>query len=129
MTRFASATDLAITNALRDGTLVVTEMPSRFGDTYFALSDDHGLIEVQPTRAEADARLAACAKITAKISFDGYRYYISYLGRGTRSRKDYKTEAGARRIAISKGEVVDPTPAAYVLPIYLDPTSETYMSA
>lgn len=72
---------------------------------------------------------APAPKPTAKISHDGYRYYISFLGRGTRSRKDYKTEAGARRIAISKGEVVDPTPAAYVRPIYLDPTSETYMSA
>jgi len=75
--------------------------------------------------AEAADRLTP----TAKISFDGYRYYISYPGRGTRSRKDYKTEANARRIAISKGEVLDPAPAKYVLPIYLDPTSETYMSA
>jgi hypothetical protein len=66
---------------------------------------------------------------TAKISFDGHRYYISYPGRGTRSRKDYKTEANARRAADQAGEVVDPRPAQYVLPIYLDPTSETYMSA
>jgi hypothetical protein len=66
---------------------------------------------------------------TAAIRHDGHRFYISYLGRGTRSRKDYKTEAGARRIAISKGEVLDPAPAKYVLPIYLDPTSETYRCA
>jgi hypothetical protein len=66
---------------------------------------------------------------TAAIRNDGCRFYISYLGRGTRSRKEYKTEAGARRAADQAGEVVDPAPAKYVLPIYLDPTSETYMSA
>jgi hypothetical protein len=82
--------------------------------------------------AQRQARRAARARQpahTAAIRNDGHRFYISYLGRGTRSRKDYKTEAGARRAADQAGEVLDPAPAEYVRPIYLDPTSETYRCA
>lgn len=56
--RFASATDLAISLAVKAGTLKVEECKSRFGDTFIAISDDRGLIEVHGTRAEAEARIA-----------------------------------------------------------------------
>lgn len=55
--RLISATDVAIAAAIKAGTLTVTERPSRFGDTYFAIADENGIIEVQLTQAEADARL------------------------------------------------------------------------
>ena len=56
--RLISATDVAIAQAIKAGTLTVVERPSRFGDTYFAIADEHGLIEVRLTRADVDARLA-----------------------------------------------------------------------
>ncbi len=62
--RTLSATDLAIAVAITAGTLTLTERPSRFGDTFIAISDDCGLIEVQLTMAEAHARVNA---ITARI--------------------------------------------------------------
>jgi hypothetical protein len=40
----------------------VTEHVSRFGDTYIAIGDEHGLIEIQATREEADARVADIRK-------------------------------------------------------------------
>jgi hypothetical protein len=114
-------------------TMTTYFLPALIGDDadyVVSLSNDNNPLQTSVWMVPGSQRETAPApKPTAKISFDGWRYYISYLGRGTRSRKDYKTEAGARRIAISKGEVVDPTPAAYVLPIYLDPTSETYRCA
>ena len=55
--QFFSATDAAIALAAKAGTLTLTERPSRFGDTFVAICDDHGLIEVQLTMAEAEARL------------------------------------------------------------------------
>jgi hypothetical protein len=59
-----SATCVAIGLALERGTLAVTEHPSRYfpGESYIAISDDVGLIEVQNTRAEADARIAEVRK-------------------------------------------------------------------
>ena len=59
MAKFLSATDLAIAVALTAGTLTLTERPSRFGDTFVAISDDVGLIEIQSTMADAQARVAA----------------------------------------------------------------------
>lgn len=61
MAKFLSATDLAIALAVKAGTLTLTERPSRFGDTYIAISDEHGLIEVQNTMAEAEARIREVA--------------------------------------------------------------------
>lgn len=61
MAKFASATDFAIRLAAQAGTLTLTERPSRFGDTYIAIGDDHGLIEVANTMAEARARVKECA--------------------------------------------------------------------
>ena len=57
--RTLSSTDLAIAVASKAGTLSLTERPSRFGDTYIAIGDDKGLIEVQLTWTEAQARVAA----------------------------------------------------------------------
>ena len=52
-----SATCLAIRLALEEGTLKVVEREGRFGQ-YFAIEDQFGLIEVQRTREQVDARLA-----------------------------------------------------------------------
>lgn len=54
-----SATCLAIALADQAGSLRLTEERSRFGDTFIAISDDRGLIEVAPTWGEANARLSA----------------------------------------------------------------------
>ncbi len=63
--RTLSATDLAIADAITAGTLTLTERPSRrFGGTFIAISDDYGIIEVQLTMAEAQARVNA---ITATV--------------------------------------------------------------
>ena len=59
MLRTLSATDLAIAVALSRGTLTLTERPSRFGDTFIAIGDETGLIEVQLTAAQAEARVAS----------------------------------------------------------------------
>lgn len=55
-----SATDVAIRRAVRLETLRLVERPSRLGGTYVAIEDDHGLIEVADTRAEAEARVQSC---------------------------------------------------------------------
>lgn len=57
--------DLAIALADKAGTLRVEERATRFGDTAFFVSDEHGLIEVCLTQAEADARLAAVRRRVA----------------------------------------------------------------
>lgn len=51
----ASATDLAISLAIKAGTLRITEHTGRFGQ-YWAISDNHGVIEVHNSKAEAEAR-------------------------------------------------------------------------
>lgn len=53
-----AAQDLAIALAIRENTLRLVERSSRFGDTFIAIEDGFGLIEVALTQAEADARLA-----------------------------------------------------------------------
>lgn len=62
MARFASSTDLAIALAVKAGTLRLVERVSRFGDTFISVEDDHGIIEVQNTRAEADKRVQECTR-------------------------------------------------------------------
>jgi hypothetical protein len=57
--RLLSSTDLAIAMAIRSNTLRVETKVSRFGEDFFAFSDEDGLIEVHLTQAEADARLAS----------------------------------------------------------------------
>jgi hypothetical protein len=59
MPHFFSATDVAIANAAKRGTLRLIERPSRFGDTFIAIEDEVGLIEVALSKREADARVAS----------------------------------------------------------------------
>lgn len=54
-----SATCLAIALADQAGSLRLTERPSRFGDTFIAIEDEVGLIEVALTWDEANARVSA----------------------------------------------------------------------
>ncbi len=54
-----SATCLAIALADEAGTLRLRERPSRFGDTFIAIEDEVGLIEVALTWDEANARVQA----------------------------------------------------------------------
>lgn len=54
-----SATCLAIALADKRGTLRLIERTGRFGDTFIALADDHGTIEIADDRAAAEARIAA----------------------------------------------------------------------
>ena len=57
-----SATDFAIRSAAKRGSLTLTERASRFaGETYVAIADEHGIIEVQPTMGQAQARVRECA--------------------------------------------------------------------
>ena len=51
-----SATCLAIALASENGTLAVTEQEGRFGP-FWAISDDHGLIEVALSADEAESRI------------------------------------------------------------------------
>lgn len=55
-----SATDLAIAIAAKAGTLTVTECEGRFG-AYWAIEDDHGVIEVALSAEEAAERVKACS--------------------------------------------------------------------
>ena len=56
----ASSTDLAITLAVKRGTVRIIERQSRYGlGAYFAIEDECGMIEVCNTRAEAEARIAS----------------------------------------------------------------------
>lgn len=60
--RLLSSTDVAIALASKAGTLRLTENKSRFNDTFIAIEDERGLIEVQLTWAEARARVEAVAR-------------------------------------------------------------------
>ena len=53
-----SATCFAIAVALEAGTLSVSEQQGRFG-SFYAISDDRGLIEVALSASEAEARIQA----------------------------------------------------------------------
>ena len=53
-----SSTDLAISLASKNGTLRVTEETGRVG-AYWAIQDEHGLIEVALSAEEAADRVAA----------------------------------------------------------------------
>lgn len=55
-----SATDIAINRAAKSGALKVVEATGRFG-AYWAIEDDHGLIEVALSVEEADERVKACS--------------------------------------------------------------------
>lgn len=57
-----SATCVAILRAHKAGNLRFTENVSRFGGTYIAICDDHGIIEVADDMSEAESRLAALLK-------------------------------------------------------------------
>ena len=59
MTLSLSATCLAIALADERGTLRLIEREDRFGDTFIAIADDHGTIEVAEDMASAEARINA----------------------------------------------------------------------
>ena len=54
-----SSACVAISMADEAGKLRFVERNSRFGGTFIAISDDHGIIEVADDQAAADARVAA----------------------------------------------------------------------
>jgi hypothetical protein len=60
-----SSACLAIAFADERGTLRMIERTSRFGDTFIALADDHGTIEIADTMADATARVEAIRKRAA----------------------------------------------------------------
>jgi ribulose-5-phosphate 4-epimerase/fuculose-1-phosphate aldolase len=60
-----SSACLAIALADERGTLRMIERTSRFGDTFIALADDHGTIEIADTMADAAARVEALRKRAA----------------------------------------------------------------
>ena len=53
-----SATDVAIAMAHERGTLLIERRVGRFGE-YFAVSDEHGLIEVHNTDTELEERIGS----------------------------------------------------------------------
>lgn len=63
--RTLSATCLAIAIAHKNGSLRLVERASRFGGTFIAMEDDHGLIEVQANMEDAKLRIAAIIKRAA----------------------------------------------------------------
>lgn len=61
--RVLAVQDVSIARAILSNTLTVTEHRSeRFGTTYVAIGDDDGLIEIQATIADAEARVADVRK-------------------------------------------------------------------
>ena len=48
-----SSTDVALSVARKNGTLRIEPFTTRFGETWFSVNDDHGMIEVFSTRTEA----------------------------------------------------------------------------
>jgi hypothetical protein len=57
--KLLSSTDLAIACAIKANTLRLVERASRFGDTFIAIEDGFGTIEVADDMAQANARIAA----------------------------------------------------------------------
>jgi len=55
-----SATDVSIARAAKSGTLKVAEALGRFGP-YWAIEDEHGVIEVALSAEEAQERVGACS--------------------------------------------------------------------
>lgn len=68
MTLLLSAVDVAIARASERGTLRVAESVNRFGDPYYAVEDDHGVIAVCLTRAEVDAVLSGRSRTAEKLT-------------------------------------------------------------
>lgn len=62
MAKFISSTDLAIAIAAKSGTLTLTERPSRFGGTFVAICDEHGIIEVADDFHTANARITGVSQ-------------------------------------------------------------------
>lgn len=61
-TFFIDATAVAAARAMREGTLVRSEEVNRFGETYIALEDEHGLLTTFPTMKELQRYLANLIK-------------------------------------------------------------------
>lgn len=61
--RLASSTDLAIALAINSNTLKLVERPSRFGDTFVAIEDAFGIIEVADDMSAANTRVDAIRKV------------------------------------------------------------------
>lgn len=57
MALLLSATCLAIARADARGTLTLTERTDRWGDTFVALTDEHGTIEIADSMAAAEKRV------------------------------------------------------------------------
>ena len=52
-----SSTDVAIRRALELDTLKIERSVNRFGEKYFAICDDHGLIEIASNERELESRV------------------------------------------------------------------------
>ena len=52
-----NSTTVAIALAIKSNTLRLIERPCRFGGTFIAISDDHGIIEVADNMKEAKKRI------------------------------------------------------------------------